>query len=113
VKEGAVDKVIFVLHRRPELSRQECLREWSGERHAALVARIPGLRRWVQNHVRSAPGEPVCDGIGELWFDSAEAVEKALASDELAAAVEDAARFLDLDRTGLVVVEERPMGDAA
>jgi len=33
-----------------------------------------GLIKWVQNHVVSAPGEAVCDGIGELWFESDEAI---------------------------------------
>jgi uncharacterized protein (TIGR02118 family) len=61
----------------------------------------------VQNHVVGPPGEPTCDGVGELWFDSDEALTSALNSPEMAAAVEDAKRFLDMDRTGLVIVEEK------
>jgi uncharacterized protein (TIGR02118 family) len=53
----------------------------------------------------------VCDGIGELWFESDEALEAALGSPEMAAAVEDATNFLDMDRTGLVIVDEKtPIG---
>jgi hypothetical protein len=52
-------------------------------------------------------GEPFCDGIGELWFESAEAVPQALQSQEFAAAVEDAQSFVDFDRTGLLVVNEK------
>jgi uncharacterized protein (TIGR02118 family) len=102
-----MSKVIFVLHRRPDLSLEHCLHQWSGEQHTAIVTALPGLRRWVQNHVLSAPGEPICDGVGELWFDSPEAMQDALQSPEMSAAVEDAQRFLDMDKTGMLIVEEK------
>ena len=50
---------------------------------------------------RTKPAAP--DGIGELWFDSPQAME----STEMTAAVEDAKRFLDLDKTFALVVDER------
>ncbi len=100
-------KAIFVLQRRADLTREQCLAQWSGERHTSIVGQIPGLTKWVQNHVRSAPGEPICDGVGELWFASDEAMERALSSPEMGAAVEDAKRFLDMEKTGLLIVEER------
>ena len=65
------------------------------------------LSRWVQNNVVGPPGEPPCDGVGELWFDSDEAMTKALNSPEMGAAVEDAKNFLDMSRTGLIIVEEK------
>ena len=61
-----------------QMTRAQCEKYWSGERHISLVKKIPELTKWVQNYVRSAPGEPICDGIGELWFESNEAMEKAL-----------------------------------
>lgn len=80
----------------------------AGERHTAIVGRIPGPTRWTQNHVTSAPAEPAaCDGVGELWFESDESMQRALSSPEMGAAVEDAKTFLDMDRTGLVIVEEK------
>jgi uncharacterized protein (TIGR02118 family) len=100
-------KVIFVLHRRTDLTRQQCLDYWSSERHTSILRELPGLTKWAQNHVVSAPGEPVCDGVGELWFASDEAMEKALNSPQMAAAVEDAQNFLDMERTGLIIVEEK------
>jgi uncharacterized protein (TIGR02118 family) len=103
----AMSKVMFVLQRRADLTREQCLGYWSGERHTSIVKKVPGLTKWVQNHVTSAPGEPICDGVGELWFESSEAMEKALASPEMGAAVEDARNFLDMEKTGLIVVEER------
>lgn len=102
-----MDKVIFVLHRRADLTREECLDQWAGERHVSVVKDLPGLVKWRQNHVISAPGEPICDGIGELWFTSADAMNAALASPEMGAAVNDAKNFLNMERTGLIIVDER------
>ena len=105
-------KVIFVVQRRADLTRKRCLRAWAGEQHVSIVERLPGLQRWTQNHVTSAPGEPACDGIGELWFETNEALETALNSPEMAAAVEDAKNFLDMERTGLIIVEEMTLVDS-
>jgi uncharacterized protein (TIGR02118 family) len=86
---------------------------WTVAQHRSVVSKIPGLTRWVQNRVLSAEGEPLCDGIGELWFDSDPALQEALTSREWRAAVEDAGRFLDLTRSGLIIVEEMPVPDLA
>jgi uncharacterized protein (TIGR02118 family) len=99
-----MSKVIFVLHRRADLTREQMAEHWSGQQHTSIVNKLPGLTRWVQNHVTSAPGEPICDGIGDLWFDSDEAMQQALSSPEMGAAVEDAKRFLDMEKTGLIIV---------
>jgi uncharacterized protein (TIGR02118 family) len=100
-------KIIFVLHRRSDLNLEEIRRHWSGEAHLALVRRLPGLRRFVQNYVVGPPEAPVCDGVGELWFESQAKMEAALSSPELGAAVESAKRFLDMDKTGLIIVDEK------
>jgi len=102
-----MSKVIFVLHRRSGLSRAECLEEWAGERHTSVIEKLPGLTKWIQNHVTSAPGEPICDGVGELWFESDQAMNAALNSPEMGAAVDDAKRFLDMERTGMIIVDEK------
>jgi uncharacterized protein (TIGR02118 family) len=103
-----MSKVIFILQRKPGTTREQCLDYWAGEQHVSIVSKIPGLKRWVQNHVASAPAEPAaCDGVGELWFDSDDAMQRALSSAEMGAAVEDAKNFLDMEKTGLVIVEEK------
>jgi uncharacterized protein (TIGR02118 family) len=104
-------KVIFVLHRRQGLSREQMVEHWSGQQHTSIVTAIPGLTHWVQNRVISAPTEPICDGVGELWFESDEAMQQGLQSPQMAAAVEDAKRFLDMERTGLLIVEETPIAE--
>ena len=107
-------KVIFVLFRRADLTHEQSLAEWNGATHVSLTRKIPGLRKWVQNQVISLPTEYAADGIGELWFDSKETMEQAMASPQMAAAAEDAKRFLDMEKTYAVVVnEETVIGKAA
>jgi len=101
-------KVIFILQRKSGTSREKCLDYWAGERHTSLVRKLPGLTGWVQHHVVSAPAEPAaCDGVGELSFEDEEAMQAALNSPEMAAAVEDAQNFLDMEKTGMVIAEEK------
>jgi hypothetical protein len=45
--------------------------------------------------------------VGELWFESDEVMNEALNSPQMGAAVEDARRFLDMDKTGLIIVDEK------
>lgn len=106
-------KVIFILQRKQGTTPEQCLDHWAGDRHTSIVRRVPGLTRWVQNHVQAAPDEPTaCDGVGELWFESDEAMQQALVSPEFGAAVEDAKNFLDMEKTALLVVEEKTILDA-
>ncbi len=50
------------------IGTDEALRYWKDE-HAALVAKVPGVQRYVQNHCTAGPDrvEPHA-GLGELWF---------------------------------------------
>ena len=100
-------KLVFVLFRKANLSHKQCLARWNGEQHTSIVRMIPGLKRWVQNHATTVPSEAAPDGIGELWFDSQAAMEQAMNSRQMAAAVEDAKRFLDMERTYALVVDEK------
>jgi uncharacterized protein (TIGR02118 family) len=99
-------KLIFVVYKLPELSTRDFAAEWGGDRHTSLVGQIPGLVRWVQNHVSSADAPDAPDGIGELWFDTDETLSAAMTSAEMGAAVEDARKFLDMERTYAIPVTE-------
>lgn len=100
-------KVMFFVHRCSDVSIEE-FRHYSREVHAPLVARMPGLRRYVLNLTVSDPGGPVplCDGVAELWFDHAEAFNDALASPEGTAVFSDQPNVLDAARTTMIMVEE-------
>ena len=99
-------EVVFVLFRRAELTHEQCLAAWNGEQHVAVVKKVPGLRRWVQDHVASLPHEGAADGIGELWFDDAATRKQAMESPQMAAAVEDAKRFLDMGKSYALMVDQ-------
>jgi uncharacterized protein (TIGR02118 family) len=73
-------KQVTVLARGDDLTPEGFRAHWS-TRHAHLVARLPGLVRYVQNDVRQivprshlAPLALAIDGIEELWFASEKSV---------------------------------------
>ena len=77
-------------------------------RHPDAVLRLPGIRRYVQSHTRPAAyarGEPIYDGIAELWFEDRASMERALASPQMAALHADGALFIGANKT--FVVEEK------
>jgi uncharacterized protein (TIGR02118 family) len=66
--------------------------------HADLVLRVPGLRRYLQCHVRDAlysVGETVLDAAYQLWFDDVEALADALGSPQGKQAEEDMESFVE------------------
>ena len=100
-------KVLFVWFRRSDLTHDQALAEWSGERHRSAVRKVPGLKKWIQNHATELPNATAADGIGELWFDTAETMQQAMASAEMAAALEDGKKFADMRRAYALVVDEK------
>ena len=85
--------VTFVVNEKPGMDRAEALRYWR-DTHGALVRKVPGVRRYVQQHAVGAPeGEPPFLGVASLYFDDQEAFGAAAASPEFAAAIEDVANF--------------------
>ncbi|MCH7583403.1 MAG: EthD domain-containing protein, partial [Acidobacteria bacterium] len=61
-------------------------------------------------HVSSKDSDPrviSTDTREELWFESDQAMNAALNSPEMGAAVDDAKRFLDMERTGMIIVDEK------
>ncbi len=89
-------KLVSVLNRRTDLAVEAFQDHWLNN-HAALVARLPGLRRYVQSHTLLSgyrKGEPAADGIAELWFDDSDALRALEGTAELAAVREDEARFI-------------------
>jgi uncharacterized protein (TIGR02118 family) len=116
-------KLVFCLRRLPHLSRSEFQRYW-WETHGPLVRRhVPALaiRRYVQLHtlddalndaLRATRGGPESyDGIAELWWESRDALQAALATPEGVRAGEellaDERRFIDLPRSPLWIADER------
>lgn len=100
-------KMVFLVHRRPDLSVEEFRRYWT-DTHAPIAAKLPGLRKYVQHHAMPGPDgtSPEFDGFAEMWWDDAEAMGESLASPEGEAAQADVANFLDAERMHVFSVDQ-------
>lgn len=96
-------KAIYFVHRQPQWEWDAFVRYWL-EVHAPIAARTPGLRRYVVVPATSPDG-PLA-GVAEMWFDDEEAFRAGRASPEHRAAVEDAAKFLDIERLTYILAQE-------
>jgi len=105
-----------LIHKKADWSGQEFRRYWR-EQHSELARKLPGLRRYQQNHVVDsvqrgityARGSEQLDGISMLWFDSEEAMREAIATDAGRALVADENHFMgDLRIVALDQVEVIP-----
>lgn len=77
-------KQLSIFRRREDLP-QETFRDYWRDRHPEVVTRLPGIRRYVQNHVTGVlRGEPAWDGIAEVWFDDLESMRANVSSPVLA-----------------------------
>ena len=80
---------LIVLAARPsDWTHEQFIGWWRGE-HAEVTYPLPGLRRWQHTELSTGPDEQSgqWDGLSVLSFDSREALDAALASDEWSAAV--------------------------
>ena len=100
-------KAVFLVHKRADTDAQEFRRHWR-ETQGSLGAKIPGTRKYVQNHTLTPPGggAPPYDGFAEMWFDNKEAFEQAMATPEAQAAIADLPNFLDTKRMQSFIVDE-------
>ncbi len=74
---------LLVLSKRREGLPLESFRTYCLGTHAAKVMQLPGLRRYLQGHVRDgayAVGEAVLDCVEQLWFDDVDAALTAQSS---------------------------------
>jgi uncharacterized protein (TIGR02118 family) len=86
-------KAIFVATKLPGLTLGEFFDRWQ-HHHGALAARVPGLRRYVQNHAipeAYADRAQTHDGWSEVWFDDLASLHGAAQSPEWQALRDDGA----------------------
>jgi len=75
-------------------------RKYWKEVHGPLFTKMPGIKKYVQYHVKSdlvGGTETPIDGIGELWFESEEAQRQAYQSDVYAQVVADEPNLFLMD----------------
>jgi uncharacterized protein (TIGR02118 family) len=118
-------RLIFVLRRKPSLSREQFQKYWH-ETHGPLVAKHAtalNILRYVQDHTLEDPMnqqmararggmEPPYDGVAELWWTTREALATSIgsATGQTAARelLEDEATFIDLPSSPLWLAYEYP-----
>jgi uncharacterized protein (TIGR02118 family) len=90
-----------LIEKRSEISSQAFRSHWR-DRHGSIAAKLPGLRRYHQNHVVDrqqrgityARGSSDFDGFSELWFDDLPSMQAALASEQVEKLAEDEKSFI-------------------
>ena len=104
-------KTVGLLTRKNGFTHEQFVKHWVNT-HAPLAHKVPGLRRYVQNHIRGertrADVEETAveiDGIAELWFDDQAALETASRTPEMKALHADGALFIG--RIKSYIVEEK------
>jgi uncharacterized protein (TIGR02118 family) len=100
-------KVVYVMFKKEGMSREEFRSYWK-DTHAPVAKEMPGLKEYVQNHalVDAEGNEPPYDGFDELYFESQEAMEEALATQEGQMTLNDLPNFCDMSKTLGIAVEE-------
>jgi len=95
-----MQRLVFYLKRRPELSQSLFFDWWLG-RHRALAEQLPGLRQYIISLAADTQEGPF-DGMAELWFDDLAAADVAFASPAGQATHADAeAHVVQLERLPL------------
>jgi EthD domain len=59
-------KSVSLLTRRPELTHEQFVRHWV-EIHAPLAHAVPGMRRYVQNHIQGTRTRPDIPETARRW----------------------------------------------
>jgi uncharacterized protein (TIGR02118 family) len=102
-------KLVYCITKKADLTDEQFFYYWENV-HGPIGAKIPGLRRLVQSHRITVPGDrkPAdYDGMAELWFDSIEALLAARSTEAWRLSSEDEANFIDGERTAYFISEER------
>jgi len=106
-------KALSFFKRRSGMSVEAFQAYWRA-RHPEVVIRLPGLRRYVQSHTLPGAyrkGEPVYDGIAEVWFDDTQAMRALAGTPAYAAVQADEAAFIERATMGLIVTEDHVVTD--
>jgi len=102
-------KVITWFRRAPGMSVEQFQRYWR-EEHPKVVLQLPGLRKYVQNHVLETQyrggRRPITDGVAETWWDDRDALRAHRDTPVLADLLADEAEFMDLSDRHSIVAEE-------
>jgi uncharacterized protein (TIGR02118 family) len=107
-KDSGQVKILAMVKRKSGMSLED-FRKYSLEVHGAKDLKLPGLRRYMQCHVRDAfygIGEAILDSVSMLWFDDTAAIEAMMQSPEYRESTEDLSNFIEMKYAHSFVVKE-------
>lgn len=70
---------IIFAERRPDISKLQFHSHWR-DKHALLIQKNKGFRRYVQNHILEPPEGLTFDGMVDMWMDNEKAAVEAIMS---------------------------------
>jgi uncharacterized protein (TIGR02118 family) len=104
-------KRISLLQRKAGMSVEAFNRHWF-DIHGPLALSVPGVRRYIQNHIHASSSRADIpdinidvDGIAELWWDDEAAMKVSTATPQAKALFADGALFIGRVKT--YVIEEK------
>lgn len=106
-------KLIAFFKRKAGMSVEDFQAYWRTS-HADIVVKLPGIRHYVQSHTILSgyrKGEPVYDGMAELWFDDTDVMRRQAGTPEFAAVRADEPNFMDVASQGTIITEEHVIKD--
>jgi len=106
-------KAVAFFKRRAGMAVEEFQDYWLS-RHPEVIRKLDGVQRYVQSHTRRAAygkGEPVYDGVAELWFEDIAAMHALRDTPEMAAVQADEACFIDRSTMGLIITDDHVIRD--
>jgi uncharacterized protein (TIGR02118 family) len=106
-------KAIYLIKRKSGMEL-EAFRNYWLTTHGELALKVPGLRKYVQSHTLLSgykKGEPVFDGIAEVWYDDTNAMRQIAELPEARAVNADGREFMDMRASALLLTHEHVIKD--
>ena len=102
-------KAISWFRRKPGMSVEQFQQYWR-EEHPKVVLQLPGLRKYVQNHVVEGQyvggRQPFADGVAETWWDDRDAMKAHRGTQALTNLLADELEFMDPAHRTTILTEE-------
>jgi uncharacterized protein (TIGR02118 family) len=105
-------KAIYLIKRNPKMGLEAFRKHWLTT-HAQLALKVQGLRKYVQSHTIDSgykKGDPIFDGIAEVWYDDTDAMRRIAQTPE-ARAVNADTEFMDMKVSGMLLAHEHVIKD--
>ncbi len=106
-------KMVIGFKRKPGMPVEDFQHHWRTV-HAGIIARLPGLRRYVQSHVLPVSyrkSEPAFDAVAESTFDDTHAMKSLVGTAAYADVLADEPNFIDGATMRSIVTDELVVKD--